>query len=503
MSYKQLVDKEQIQNFDPGLFEKYLNAAMTSTLQDEFYSKKDEQTKVVALVHKEMLENNRELYGLSMLLSINDVHKMLVIKNLIETGKGLSEQKKDWENNLALDSLKRMGTARALRTLYMLALSKINNSRARWIARQYVKEQSENIFFLAMKYKRMMKAMFRHYHVMVSKLLKGVVGVEDVERFLFEKDLKKIKQKDLKNYVMARKDKTYVYDLPYSVAEGFRNLHGIDEKEFLEEMNKRKKLSAAERRRAQGRADRAGTKIDFDLSGDTPTNIQKFLRSDKAPGIDKEKASDAFEKSAKREAKKLFEYFEFDKVKIVLDNSASAYGSDEKKNHPVSVGEACAGVLKYLSGETEIIGTPNDAGFIVKPGGASNIYKALMKALKGLDLEKDNIVFIISDGYENEMQGMTHQLVYAFKKKIDKKEKTIIVHLNPVYAPESKDLKKLSEIIKTFGVRDTKQLFIVLLLSVLANKKDKKVRKMIEDIKKKVVVRKRSPKKRGRTKEGR
>ena len=90
---------------------------------------------------------------------------------------------------------------------------------------------------------------------------------------------------------------------------------------------------------------------------------------------------------------------------------------------------------------------------------------------------------------------MSNQILTVFKKKIDKKEKTIIICLNPVFAPEAEDVKKLSEVIQTYGIRSEKQLFLILMLALIRNKKDKKIREIINDMKQKVVVRKRKKKK--------
>ena len=371
--------------------------------------------------------------------------------------------------------------------------SKINNARLKWLARQFIRERGRNILFDAVKYKKNLKNLIVHTHTDIRKICK-LPGAEDLERFLFNKELKKIKYDLYKNYIKAKTDKEAVFKLPYSIAEGFKNLHKISDEEFMEKI--KGNMTTAEKRRAQGRAEKAGVKIEFDLSRETPVNIQKLLRSDKIklPSI-KLTAEENFEKACKRDAKKLFEYFDFKNIKIIVDNSGSMYGSEEKKNHPIAVAEASANVLKYLSEETELVAAPNKIRFLMKPDGESNIAEAILKILKGIDLEKDNLVVIISDGYENAPAGLANQILVAFKKKLDKKEKTIILHLNPVFAPEAGDLKKLSEAIQTFGIRDTRQLFLILLLAVIRNKKDKKVRQIIEGMKKKVEVRPKKKKK--------
>ncbi len=484
MGYKDLINTKKASNVDTELYEKFLNAANTSTLQKEYYTKPDEQAKKVFKLHDEMISKHRDLYTTAVLLPINDLHKQLIIKNII-TNKDATKAQIDFENNLILDSLRKIPTNRAYKTFDILMRSKINNTRLRWLMRQFLRERRD-VVFESVKYKRLMKAMLKHAHINSTKILKD----KEIEYFLFDKE-DKVTKDIYKNYFKAKKDKTAMYKLPASIAEGFKSLHKVSDKDFLK--NIKGNLTKTEKRRVQNRAEKAGVKVEYSIKGDNPVNILKFLRVAENRNLKNDYKE--FDKACKIKAEKLFEYFEFDNVKIVLDNSASMYGSDEKKNHPISVAEACAHVLKYLSDETEVISVPNKGDLLVNTDGETKIAEGLIKDIEGIDIDKDNIIFIISDGYENAPAGLSDQIILAFKKKLDKKEKTIIIHLNPVFAPEAEDVKKLSDQIQTYGIRDTRQLFLVLLLAIIRNKKDKKIREIVEGMKKKVEIRKRKKKK--------
>ncbi len=483
MGFKDLIDKKEGSKINSELFERYLNMCMSSTMSEEFYSKKDDQTKKSLKLHNEMFEDNRELYALSTLLPINDIHKAVVVKNLVKNI-NIPAKQKDFENNLILNILNFVPTNRAYKILEVLIKNKINNARVRWVMRQFIRER-RSLNFEAVKYKRVVKQIFRHSHINTKKLKID----DDVWRFLFEKEQDKISDELFKNYFKASKDKEAVFKLPYSVAEGFKNLHKISDKDFMEGF--KGKLTKGEQRRVQRRAEKAGVKIDLDLSGQTPVNILKFLRAEGRKSGD----VDNFEKACKKEATKLFEYFQFENIKVVLDNSGSMFGSEEKKFHPISVGEAVANVLKYLSDNSEIVASPNTMEFLSKVTGESNIADGILKALENIDLDKDNLIVIISDAFENAPAGLSNQILTIFKKKLDKKEKTIIIHLNPVFAPEAEDIKKLSEVCQTFGIRSEKQLFLILMLAIIRNKKDKKIRQIINGMKQKVQVRPRKKKK--------
>ena len=490
MGYKDLVEIKK--EFNSGLFEKFINMSMTSTLQEEFYTQKDEQTKKSLKIHNEMFVDNRKMYAITLLLPINDIHRACIIRNLLKDNTKEKNQK-DFENNLILDVLSKLPTNRAYKTLLMLIQNRLNNTRVRWLMRQFLRER-KNLRFEAVKYKKAMIAIFKHAHVNAEKLLKD----KQIDYFLFanQKDKETGKKKKtllthglFKDYIKAAKDKKAVFKSPYSVAEGFKNLHKISDKQFMEGF--KGKLTVGEQRRVQRRAGKAGVIVEMDLSKQSTINIFQILREEG----ERTGSLAKFESSCKNEASKLFKHFDFKNVKIVLDNSGSMYGSEEKKYHPISVGEAIANVLKYLSDESEIISVPNEGSFLSDVDGESNIADGILKALEDIDLEKDNLIIIISDAYENAPAGLSNQILTVFKKKIDKKEKTVIIHLNPVFAPEAEDIKKLSEVIQTFGIRDTRQLFIVLLLALIRNKKDKKIRQIINDMKQKVIIRERKKKK--------
>jgi len=475
MSYKSLIEGQNL-NFE--LIDKFLNTSMTSTLQEEFYTSKDEQVKTTFKIHEDLEKEHRDVYALSLLLPINDIHKQLIVKNLIKNRIDNKEQTK-FENNVILDILQRMPTNRAYKTFDVLMRTKTNNVRARWLARQFLRER-KNKRFEALKYNKIMRQMFKHFHISADKILKD----KEIENFLFDKG--RVTDELFKNYRKAKTDKEVVYKLPYSIAEGFKSLHKIPDDEFMEKI--KGQLSKEERKRVQNRAEKTGIKVEVDLTSYKPVPLLKYLRA-----ADKEikGIKNIFEKSCRNEAERLFRYFEFENVKIILDNSGSMYGSDEKKYHPIAVAEAVAHTLKYLSDETKIISVPNEKTFLAKPDGESRIADGIMKALEDIDIEKDNLIVIISDGYENSpFVGLSNQILTIFKSKIDKKEKTMIIHINPVFAPESENIKKLSEVIQTYGIRDTKQLFLILLLAIIKNKKDKKIRQIIQDLKVKVRVRK-------------
>ena len=100
-------------------------------------------------------------------------------------------------------------------------------------------------------------------------------------------------------------------------------------------------------------------------------------------------------------------------------------------------------------------------------------------------LEKNpELLVIISDGYENKPAGLVNQIINAYLTKLH--GKTGIIHLNPVFAPESGDIRKLNDKIVSMGIRDVSQILLILLIALAKLKRTKEIQKILQKLKKKV-----------------
>ena len=96
--------------------------------------------------------------------------------------------------------------------------------------------------------------------------------------------------------------------------------------------------------------------------------------------------------------------------------------------------------------------------FLVTPKGQTNIADSLLSALK---IQPD-LILIISDGWDNDPPNATAELLRVYRNRIDLKNKISIVHLNPVFNADNYNLKHLSPLIPTIGIRDAEDLPVVL-----------------------------------------
>ena len=282
-----------------------------------------------------------------------------------------------------------------------------------------------------------MKEMIVHNHLFVKD--------SEVFDFIFNKK-KKFTYSLFNDYLAAKKKKESVYKLPYSVAEGFAALHKIPRDEFLKKI--KGKMTEGEKLRLQNVAKEAGVKIEANWEKFGLVQLFKFLRTQDRIT---QKHKNAIDKIATYIANGMIVPYE--KVRLVLDNSGSSYGSDEKKYHPISVGQAISEVLKRTCIDFKEILVNGERESVLAPvGGSTNLSSAILRALK----DKPDLIIMVSDGYENEPGGLTAQVIRTYKSKIDKDVK--VFHVNPVFAAEKEGTRQLSESIPIVGIRDVKQL---------------------------------------------
>mgnify|MGYP006272898101 CR=1 FL=1 len=461
---KKVKDKSLIK--DPVLFERYMNAALSSTGQKEFDSTKDEQQEGLFKLHGEMKDKQRALYRATPFWGINDLNKQLVFYTLIRSGHGMSQEERLLENNYLYNILKLLPVHRALKILYELSKAKVNNKSLHLIAQYFINDILTD--HICVKYKRLLKVIIKHNHIDYKRKNKPAKGSDEFIPFVLGKK-REYTHPLFKDYKRAKNDRDAVFKLPYSVAIGFKNLHNIDDSEFYNKIQG--KMSKKEKLKTQNTAQRAGENVSTNFKQYKPIELNKYLRVTSEVETPKQ----VFEAACKKQSNKI--PFRFGKISIVLDNSHSGYSSEEKKNHAVACNESVAHVLKNLAEECKIHSTPDDKDFLAKPIGDTNIATALVEALK----DEPEIVFILSDGYENSPAGATDQVIHAYYQKVDKSKKTLVVHINPVFDPKTGDVRKLSEYISTFGIRDEENLFGILLMIIAYHKEDK-IEELIIDV---------------------
>ena len=246
-----------------------------------------------------------------------------------------------------------------------------------------------------------------------------------------------------------------MFRLPLTIAIGFNNkFHHVDQKSFLEKIKSR--MTTQEKLLLQEKAKKEEVEIKIDFSKYDLRKLLLYLRvAEKKP----EEIEFIIRKAIRKITKNIS--FRFNKIRVVLDNSASSYGSEERKYHPIATAQAISMVLNELSEDFKEYRTYESNDLLAPCVGASNLAIPLIKALK----DKPEAVFILSDGYENQPAGACEQVIKIFKEKFDKEDKIKIYHFGTTFAAETEKVRSLGESIQSVGIQNIEEIGIALLLN--------------------------------------
>ncbi|GIH28326.1 hypothetical protein Aph01nite_66360 [Acrocarpospora phusangensis] len=412
----------------------FANAAITSTGQRELYSTGQEQRLSLDFLHQYIQGNYPDIYATALALDINDHNAAMIIRNLLrERGSG--------DGRLIAWRLARMSPPRVYRLFRELRRDGVNNRRTRAIIRDWLNARP-NLAFDAVKYRSGVKAAVRHTHLSLPAEL-GDFLFAPRRRTRFDTPI-------LETWRRAHYEKAALYELPYTVAEGFAARLGIGRAVFLERIAPQ--LTRLERLRLTERARREGVDTRADLAAMPLVRLASYVLSLPVAKRGPEHA-DALRASAVRAASP--HAGTWGKVVAVLDDSFSSYGSPVKRRRPLAVALGCHYLLEALAGSYHGLWLSGRKDPLrARPAGPTLLGKRIIDAL---ELRPDRLV-IVSDGSDNAPPGLAAEVLRVWRRKLDPMGEVAVVHLNPVYDAERFDVLRLSPMVPTAGIRDVEDL---------------------------------------------
>lgn len=427
----------------------FVNACFACSGQREFYSEANEQTVSIAFLHEYILGNYRRLYARTLAAGINHFNQAQIIVNLLATGRDLEPSSRKEEGALILSTLNNLPTHRAYRVLETLRDRRINNRRTRAIIRDYLAGRPDFAFDLV-KYRSRVRTAAVHAHLE----LPGEAGL-----FLFKGwHKRRFETPLLEHYRQAAHSMEALYELPYSVAEGFAAKHGIPRDRFLEGIAA--KMTLGEKLRLQKTAERSGAKgVSLDLGRAPITQLALYILS--LPVPDRLARRDELEKALEQAAGRTLRRTpqRLGRVASVLDRSYSSSGSSEKRRRPLAVALGVDAILRKAAAEYRVFWTsPVDRSIEVTPRGQTDLARPLLDALEwGADL-----VVLVSDGFENAPPGAAAELFRVYQTRLDRNGRTSVVHVNPVFDAQHYAPRSLGPSIPTVGLRSAEDLLTML-----------------------------------------
>ena len=131
----------------------------------------------------------------------------------------------------------------------------------------------------------------------------------------------------------------------------------------------------------------------------------------------------------------------FDRVGILLDASASMQGHQTQAYRPMAIALALRDTMAKTATEAVIVtsdGRDAPVASLVEPVGHTSMAAALIKLIKA-DVD---VVFVLTDGYENAPAGQFADVVNA----LDRMGVDVPIHqFSPVFAAEARGIRTLSD----------------------------------------------------------
>lgn len=422
----------------------FVNAAITSTGQREFRSTADEQRMSLDFLHEYVRVNYRELYAATLALDINDHNAVEIIRRLLVSARETDEKQRRVEGRLIGARLAVLPPQRVYRLFGQLRRARVNNRRTRAIMRDWLAGRRDHGFD-AVKYRSGFKTAVRHGHLPVTDEL-GDFLFAPRRRGHYEHEL-------LDTYRRARYTHSALYELPFTVAEGFAAQHGIPRAVFLDRIEPR--MTRYERLRNQESARAHRTEVEVDLAAMPLTRLASYVLSLDLSVRSERRAelTGALRAAARRVAGPYAGTW--GRVAAVLDDSFSASGSAQKRRRPLAVALACHFLLAELADTYVPLWTSGRGdALLTYPYGPTPIG---LRILDALDHSPARLV-IVSDGWDNAPPGLAGEVLRVWRTRLDPSRRTSVVHLNPVYDAAGYDVRRLAPSVPTSGVRDAEDL---------------------------------------------
>lgn len=422
----------------------FINAATTSTSQREFHGGADDQRLSLDFLHDYVIGNYRDLYAAALALDINDHNAALIVRKLLETTGDATAGQRRVEGGLIARRLRTLPPQRVYDLFRALRRARVNNRRTRAIIREWVAARPDPTFD-AVKYRTALKGALRHAHVAPD----GELGP-----FLFTSGHHpRYRTPLLETWRRAHYEQASVYELPYTVAEGFAAKHGIDRATFLKRIEPR--MTRLERFRLQESARRDKAAVAVDLASMPLTRLASYVLSLPVP-VRVERRGEltgALRAAAVRAAGPAAGGW--GRVAAVLDDSFSASGSTQKRRRPLAVALACHYLLAELAAEYVPLWTSGRAdALLARPHGMTPLGERVLDALE----HAPDRLLIVSDGWDNAPYGLASEVLRLWRAKLDPERRVVAVHLNPVYDAGDFDVKRLSRSVPTVGLRDAEDV---------------------------------------------
>jgi hypothetical protein len=422
----------------------FINACFACTGQREFHAASGSRVGIDFL-HRYILGNYRRVYARTLAAGINHFNQAEVIFQLLALGAPAVASDRAEEGALIFAALSRLPPPRAYRVLARLAAARVNNRRSRAVVQRFLAARRDLDFELV-KYRNKLRRAVAHAHLGLG---------DERARFLFEpRDGAPYAHPLFEACRQARYSMGAVYELPFSIAEGYAARHAIPRERFLARIAPR--MTAQERLRLSAAAAREDVTLRLDLERATLTKLSSYIVS--LPHAERAARRDELELALGACTARLVRGAPaLGRVAAVLDNSHSSSGSSEKRRRPLAVALAVSRLLAATSREYLPLWTaPAREELLVEARGQTDLGRPLLAAMAA----RPDLIVIVSDGVDNAPAAGAAEVARVCRAR--DLSRVPIVHLNPAFEGHELAPRGLGPAITTVGLRDAESLFVAL-----------------------------------------
>jgi hypothetical protein len=442
----------------------FLDVAGTASARATFYNTLTELEEAESRIHETLFHLDRGLYAAFLALpGVTDHSRQVGLLRLLSRRRepgGFAYLDERDERELLRRLTAGLPPPRMLKLFGMLRAARVNNARTRrLILRSILAHRRLELW--ATRYRSKLRSAITHalgvreVSIAGSILARPKTSWTDSERAFLHRRLGRFANASdleatyecvafilghetnltlplLRAYVAAKQDLDAGRELPFETLEGLRSTFHRDRTSAEVLALTADRLTAGQELALQRKAESDGVEVGFDPGRYDPVRLYLYAFE---RGLDDELDA-ALDRRAEEAAARF--PIHFDSIGVLVDASASMAGHATQPLRPMAVALALRDVMERACPRTTVrYCGGREEGRLVRPAGDT----ALAEALVSLLAKSPQVVFIISDGYENAPAGRVAEVVGRVRSLGDA---TPVYQFAPVFAAEAGGLRSLS-----------------------------------------------------------
>jgi hypothetical protein len=442
----------------------FLDTAATATARATFYNTRAEQEAAIEAVHCDLFALDRGIYTAALLLpGVTDFSRQIGAIRLLRTAQSGGLLSPEQEGAAVRGLLRMLPAQRMIKMFGMLCTERINNARTRRLILSTLLG-ADNLEFWAVKYRRKLgTALIHAWGRRTASIVRAVLAKPNddrtererqiVQRHLhrFGREVDRDRREQCVRFILgdedgltlhrlaayrdAKRDLTTGRVLPYETLEGLRGrFHRDRTSAEVLELTK-SQLTTGQKIGMQRKAAESDVAVDFDPGKYDAVRLYVYAYE---MGLSEAIRAELLRK-ARDTAGRLPVRFEH--AGILLDVSASMVGHETQARRPISVALALRDLLAETAERATIVTTDGrlaPVAKLIEPAGDTSLAAGLV-ALLG---REPDVVFVLTDGYENAPAGRFAEVVRAVRRM---GVETPIHQFSPVFAAETRGIRSLCE----------------------------------------------------------